>query len=239
MSRLARIFTGLLCGFAAAGALLRAQAPITYVYDEIGRLVGVVDASGDAASYVYDETGNLLSISRHSNGTVSIIEFTPNSGPIGATVSIAGIGFSPTPANNSVTFNGVSATVSAATATRLTVTVPASATTGTIAVTSPAGNASSATAFTVVSVAAPTITSLSHSIAIIGTALTVTGTNFDTLLPNNRVKVNLTPTYALSGSTSTSLSTTVPVATTSGRVKIETPLGTAVSSADLFIPPDA
>jgi hypothetical protein len=53
------------------------------------------------------------------------------------------------------------------------------------------------------------------------------------------LKVNLTPTFALSGSTTTSLSTTVPAATTSGRVKVETPLGTAISSSDLFIPPDA
>jgi YD repeat-containing protein len=35
-----------------------------YFYDELGRLVGVVDGSGDAAVYVYDEVGNLLQIDR-------------------------------------------------------------------------------------------------------------------------------------------------------------------------------
>jgi YD repeat-containing protein len=29
-----------------------------YVYDELGRLVGVVDGSGNAAVYVYDEVGS-------------------------------------------------------------------------------------------------------------------------------------------------------------------------------------
>jgi YD repeat-containing protein len=29
-----------------------------YVYDELGRLVGVVDSSGNAAVYVYDEVGS-------------------------------------------------------------------------------------------------------------------------------------------------------------------------------------
>jgi len=33
-----------------------------YFYDELGRLVGVVDGQGNTARYVYDEVGNLLSI---------------------------------------------------------------------------------------------------------------------------------------------------------------------------------
>ena len=33
-----------------------------YFYDELSRLVGVVDGQGDAAVYTYDEVGNLLSI---------------------------------------------------------------------------------------------------------------------------------------------------------------------------------
>src|SRR5947207_5231050 len=96
--------------------LLRAQgSPVTYVYDELGRLVGVINAAGDAALYTYDAVGNLLSISRQSAGSVSIIEFTPNSGPSGTSVTIYGIGFSTTPSQNSLTFNGTSATVLTAT----------------------------------------------------------------------------------------------------------------------------
>ena len=43
-----------------------------YFYDELGRLVGVVDGSGNAAVYVYDEVGNLLRINRFTTGASGI-----------------------------------------------------------------------------------------------------------------------------------------------------------------------
>jgi YD repeat-containing protein len=222
----------------ASLCVLHAQGSgVTYVYDETGRLVGVINAAGDAATYSYDAVGNLLSIARHSSGAVSIIEFTPNLGSVGTSVVIQGIGFSTTPASNTVTFNGVTASVSAAAATQLTVTVPSGATTGTIGVTSPSGSTTSATSFTVGASNAPTITSFTPTTATAGTAITISGTNFTTTLQNNRLKLNLTPTYALSGTTSTSLSTTVPSAAGSGRITVATPNGTVISTADLFVPP--
>ena len=38
-----------------------------YFYDELGRLVGVVDGQGNAAVYNYDAVGNLLSIQRFTS----------------------------------------------------------------------------------------------------------------------------------------------------------------------------
>ncbi|MBN8651016.1 MAG: VCBS repeat-containing protein [Cytophagales bacterium] len=70
----------------------------------------------------------------------TITSFTSTSGPIGTTVIITGTNFSTTPADNTVTFNGVPAVVLASTATTLTVLVPSGATTGKISV-SVAGNA--------------------------------------------------------------------------------------------------
>jgi YD repeat-containing protein len=35
-----------------------AQADVQYVYDENGRLAGVIDPSGNAAQYNYDAAGN-------------------------------------------------------------------------------------------------------------------------------------------------------------------------------------
>ncbi|MBC7387837.1 MAG: VCBS repeat-containing protein [Opitutaceae bacterium] len=61
-----------------------------------------------------------------------ITSFTPASGTIGSSVTITGSGYSTTPANNIVTFQGIKATVTAATATSLTVTVPAGASFGPI-----------------------------------------------------------------------------------------------------------
>ncbi len=58
----------------------------------------------------------------------TITSFTPNKAAVGATINITGTNFSATPANNIVFFGATQATVSAATATSLTVTVPAGAT---------------------------------------------------------------------------------------------------------------
>jgi YD repeat-containing protein len=47
----------LVLGVLTLAATLTAQNPIRYVYDELGRLVGVIDTNGDAAVYQYDWYG--------------------------------------------------------------------------------------------------------------------------------------------------------------------------------------
>src|SRR3989337_2225307 len=81
---------------------LRAQAEqpvIHYVYDDLGRLVGVVDQDGNAATYTYDAVGNILAIGRHdvadAPGPVAITLVAPNRGKVGTPVSIFGRGFRP------------------------------------------------------------------------------------------------------------------------------------------------
>jgi YD repeat-containing protein len=65
------------------------QASVNYVYDELGRLVAVIDQQGDVAKYNYDAVGNLLSIERinatSQSGTVAITLVTPNQGKVGVT----------------------------------------------------------------------------------------------------------------------------------------------------------
>ena len=39
-----------------------------YIYDDLGRLVQVVDGQGNVATYTYDAVGNLLSITRSTGG---------------------------------------------------------------------------------------------------------------------------------------------------------------------------
>lgn len=212
-------------------------ADISYVYDELGRLRAVVDPGSDTAFYNYDSVGNLLSITRQSSSVVSIIEFTPDSGPIGTTVTIFGTGFSTTPSQNTVTFNGVSASVTSSTTTQIVATVPTGATTGVIGVTAPGGSATSAAAFTVTaSTGAPTITGFTPTIGTPGTTVTVSGTNFEAGLSGNILRFNNTISPVTSGTT-TSLNTTVPSVTPSGPISVRTSRGTAVSSADFFIPP--
>jgi YD repeat-containing protein len=126
------------------------SGPLTYAYDPLGRLVAVVDGSGNAAQYKYDAVGNLTSISTTTSSTTSVFTFAPVNGPVGMTVTIYGDGFSTTPSQNTVKFyNGVVAAVSASTIATLTVTVPSSAAYGPITVTGPHGTATSSQYFTV------------------------------------------------------------------------------------------
>src|SRR5437762_6729254 len=216
---------------------LSGQSVITYEYDELGRLVGVVDSLGDAAGYNYDPVGNLLSNSRNHSNQTAILYFTPQSGPVGTTVTISGTAFSTNPSQNTVTFHGTNATVNSATATQLLTNVPAGATTGTITINSPNGTATSATSFTVTSGAngAPTVSSFSPTIGTPGTSVVISGTNFD-VAANDRTKFNV-GLAAVSSATSTSISAKVPPTGTSGHISVATPNGNGVSTGDFFVPP--
>lgn len=65
---------------------------------------------------------------------LTLSQLAPSSGAIGTTVTLTGSGFDPTASNNTVRFNGIQATISGASATTLTVTVPAGATPGPVTV---------------------------------------------------------------------------------------------------------
>ncbi len=92
-SRLAGLVLGLVLAW---GSLVSAQT-ITYVYDGLGRLMGVIDPSQGTALYTYDAVGNVLSIQRYATTAVLIIDFTPGSGSVNTVVTLTGTGFSATP----------------------------------------------------------------------------------------------------------------------------------------------
>jgi YD repeat-containing protein len=226
----------MVCWLACSPRFAQAQG-VSYLYDDLGRLIAVVSPGVGIAVYAYDAVGNLLSITRYAATAVVIVDFTPKQGPVGTTVTIAGIGFSATPAQNTVRFNGTLATVSAATTTQLTVTVPAGATTGTLSVTAPGGSSTSATPFTVAGTnGTPTISGFAPAIGTPGTAVTVNGTNFEPRPTDNRLLFNLMQA-PITTATTTVLSPTVPSGGTSGRLTVSTPNGQAQSTADFFIPP--
>ena len=210
---------------------------ITYIYDGLARLTAVVDPVGDTATYRYDNAGNLLSIQRRSSSLTSIIDFTPKSAPVGASVSIYGTGFSATASQNTVTFNGVPAAVISATSTQIVTTVPSGAASGPIRVTTPTGSATSTTPFTVTAAPeAPAIAEFSPTIGTLSTHVTIAGTNFEPTLANNKVMFNRT-LGILSSASATAIETEVPPEAGSGRIAVSTPFGKTFSSADLFIPP--
>ena len=129
------------------------QTAVFYVYDDLNRLVGVIDQDGNVATYTYDVVGNILRIDRFDGtgvpGPVGITLVTPARGKVGTTVQIFGKGFSPTAARDIVSFNGARAEVSAAAPNRIDTSVPAGAITGPITVTNLLGSATSAVAFRV------------------------------------------------------------------------------------------
>ncbi|HEY6420720.1 MAG TPA: IPT/TIG domain-containing protein [Candidatus Binataceae bacterium] len=121
-------------------------AQVTYVYDLNGRLNAVVDGSNNVAAYQYDAVGNLLGISR---GVGVGFSFVPIHGASGTKVTLFGSGFSTTASQDTVKFNGVIATITAANPLKLVVTVPSGASTGFVSVTTPSGSSTSAVQFSV------------------------------------------------------------------------------------------
>ncbi|MDQ5839413.1 MAG: IPT/TIG domain-containing protein, partial [Acidobacteriota bacterium] len=110
---LAALFICLIFGSAHA----QEQVTHQYFYDEQGQLIRVVDSTGVSIEYVYDKTGNLIEVKRtvlSNAGALSILNFTPQQGGPGTKVTIQGQGFSTTPAQDVVKFNGVAAAVTSA-----------------------------------------------------------------------------------------------------------------------------
>lgn len=233
-----------LCFLAAAALVFNlislpraaAQAPIQYHYDEVGRLVGVTDGAGNSAAYRYDPVGNILQVSRATSAQVSLFDFAPGSGVAGDVVTVSGAGFSAAAAQNSVSFNGLNAAVVSATPTRIVAVVPSGATTGPIAVLTPAGGATSVDAFVVGATLAPTISSFRPVIGVAGTVVAVTGTNYATSAGANKLAFNGRAAHTDSDSAS-SFTAIVPPSSSSGKIVVATAYGIATSVEDFFVPP--
>lgn len=81
----------------------------------------------------------------------------------------------------------------------------------------------------------PTITGFAPLSGVIGTAVTITGTNFDTRTPsNNKITFNGTPAI-LTSVTATAITTTAPLGAATGPIGITTPGGSAVSAAPFTV----
>ena len=114
--------------------------------------IGDIDGDGKPDLSVSNTTSNSVSVLRNAialTALPSVTSFSPTSGPIGTTLTITGTNFSTTAANNIVWFGAVKATVTAATATQLTVTVPTGTTYQPITVTVGGLTAYSSVPFTV------------------------------------------------------------------------------------------
>jgi len=168
-----------------------------------------------------------------SNFTVTpsapaITSFSPATAKVGALVTVNGTNFT---GATTVKFHGLAAAFTIVNATKITATVPAGATSGTITVTTPVGTATSANSFTVAP-SAPTITILSPSSAKIGTLVTIAGTGF-TGATTVRFYNNVVATFTVVSATK--LTATVPTGTATGPVTVITPAGVGVSPGNFTI----
>ncbi|MGH7357722.1 MAG: hypothetical protein ACREJR_02790 [Candidatus Rokuibacteriota bacterium] len=216
-----------------------AWADVLHVYDRLNRLRATVDtAANDSSIWTYDAVGNILTITRQPATQTTVLEIPPEAVAGACGVRLLGIGFGATPGQNTVTVNGVAATVQSATATELVVCLGGSSTNGQVVVTTPTGSDTSDGPLSVQAApTVPTVTVFTPTIATWGTSLGVTGTHFDPGGGLTRVRLGATSLLGpVSGVTATSLTATVPPGATSGRLVVTTPAGSAVASADLFVP---
>jgi hypothetical protein len=168
----------------------------------------------------------------------TITSFSPSCGVAGTAVTITGTGFNIPSAATAVRFGATNQpTFTVASDTSITTTVPAGASTGTIAVDAPSGNTVSAASFVVATPAAATIASFAPTTGAVGSTVTITGTNF---CGATAVRFNTTNalTYTVA-STGTSITATVPAGATTGPLHVVTPSGTADSATSFTVGPAA
>ena len=159
----------------------------------------------------------------------TIVSFAPATGYVGSVVMLTGTNFT---GASQVTFNGVAAvSFTVNSATHITATVPAGATTGPVGVTTAVSTATSGSSFTVVP--APAITSFTPARSAPGGLVIITGTNFTGA---SQVTFNgVVATFTVNSATQ--ITATVPVGATTGLLAITTPAGTGTSATNFEVPP--
>jgi len=151
-----------------------------------------------------------------SSTAPSITSLNPISGPVGTSVTIAGVNFGAGQGTSTVTFNGTTGTPTAWSATSITVPVPTGAITGNVVVTV-GGQASNGLSFTVIP--PPSITSLNPAVGSVGSSVTITGANFGSTQGTSTVKFNGTATTPTSWNATTIIAP-VPAGATTGNVVV-------------------
>ena len=163
-------------------------------------------------------------------GKPTISSLTPSIGPVGRQVLIAGTYFDPE--DTKVRFGAGEATVfEVKNPTLIEATVPATATTGKVTVTTPGGEAVSANDFVLKD--APTITGFTPTGGIVGATVTISGTSFDagSLVVKFGTGQVASPTLV----NATTITAIVPASATTGKITVETAAGSVQSAANFTV----
>lgn len=151
--------------------------------------------------------------------TPDIGSLNPTSGAAGTAVTISGSGFGATRGSSTVSFGGTNATtITSWSATTIVADVPAGAATGNVIVTV-GGMASNGLSFAV-SPTGPEITSLNPNVGPVGTAVTISGSNFASSQGSSTVSFGGTNATTITSWTATSIVADVPSGATTGEVVV-------------------
>lgn len=162
--------------------------------------------------------------------TPSITSFNPTSGAIGSKVVIRGNNFRNLQTVRFNTANATTFSVNGNAATKITVTVPAGATTGKITVTTATGTVVSAGTFTITT-NTPIINAFTPSAGPVGTVVTITGANFtgSTVVRFNGTSASFSVVNA------TTISATVPAGASTGPISVQNASGTGTSVTNFTV----
>src|SRR5258706_75811 len=187
------------------------------VEDQVQSTAGAASASASLSAS--DKWGAALAAFKAAGAAgstgPSITSLSPTSGLVGTAVTITGTNCASTQVT--VTFNGTTATPTNWNATSIAVTVPSGATTGNVVVTV-GGIASNGASFTV-NTPAPNITGINPTSGLVGTAVTITGTNFGSTQGTSTVTFNGTKGTPANWN-ATSIAVAVPSGATTGNVVV-------------------
>ncbi|MBO9541769.1 IPT/TIG domain-containing protein [bacterium] len=183
---------------------------------------------GATSGQITVQVGGLIILGPVLSVAVEVETFSAPSGASGTTLTLTGSGFDPSDlANNVVVFSGgATASVTAATATSLTVTVPSGAVSGPVSINVLGSQTTSEITFIVPVV----ISDFSPAGGVAGTSVTLSGTGFSTTLASNSVKVNGVAA-TLTQASATSLRFTVPLGATTGPIAVTVAGQTASTAA--------
>jgi uncharacterized repeat protein (TIGR03803 family) len=164
-------------------------------------------------------------VSSLSVGLVPFVETLPTSGKVGTAVKILGSKLTGT---TSVSFNGTAATFTVVSATEISTSVPARATTGAVSVTTPSGTLNSNVTFRVI----PQITSFTPTNGAVGMVVTITGVS---LTQTTAVTFGGVKATSFTVVSDTQVTATVPTGAKTGKIGITTPGGTAASATTFTV----
>lgn len=211
-----------------------------YVYDANGRVAAVTASSGSSVQYSYNALGHASQISAPlSSDQLAVFAFTPTHGEAGTQVALQGQRFDPNPANDTVSFDGVTATVLSASATQLVAVVPSGAATGPVSVTIGNQTVTSSVPFVVDDTGVPpTINTVSPSAVAVGGALTITGAHLDPVAGQTVMTWGDRDLSANSTISDSQIVHTVTGTDTSGYITVNTLYGQAISANPVIVLPN-